>query len=116
MMPGASEQTITHIENRLKTMKPISTMIQEGMTPEEILESLLGKENIRILEKIPVQFECTCSKERFGNALVSLGAKELQDMIEEDGQAETHCHFCNEKYLYTKEELEAFKKQAENNG
>ena len=67
---------------------------------------ILGKEQIKFLEKIPVSFTCTCSKERFGNAIISLGAEEIQDMIETDGQAEAHCHFCNEKYIYAKEELE----------
>lgn len=113
MMPGATEQTITDVENRLKTIKPISTLIKEGLTPEEILATLLGKENVQILETVPVQFECTCSKERFGNALISLGVEELQEMIDEEGQAEAQCHFCNEKYTYSKAELEEFKKQAE---
>ncbi|NCU17727.1 Hsp33 family molecular chaperone HslO [Pallidibacillus pasinlerensis] len=115
IMPGAKDETITKIENHLKTIKPISTMVSNGMTPEEILEELLGKDNLKVLETIPVEFECTCSKERFGNALISLGAQELQEMIEEDGKAEAQCHFCNEKYQYSKEELEEFKRLAEEN-
>lgn len=113
MLPGATDQTITEIENHLKTIKPISTLIKEGLTPEEILMTLLGENNVEILETVPVKFECTCSKERFGNALISLGKKELQEMIEEDGQAEAQCHFCNEKYIFTKEELEEFIREAE---
>lgn len=113
IMPGAKDETITAIENHLKTIKPISTMVREGIDPEGILEELLGKGNLKILETVPVEFECTCSKERFGNALISLGAQELQEMIEEDGQAEAQCHFCNEKYLFTKEELENYKRLAE---
>jgi len=113
MLPGATDQTISKIENHLKTIKPISTLIKEGLTPEEILTELLGKENVEILETISVQFQCTCSKERFGNALVSLGKQELQEMIEEDGQAEVQCHFCNEKYLFTRSELENLKQRTE---
>lgn len=113
MLPGATDQTITEIENHLKTIKPISTLIKEGLTPEEILMTLLGENNVEILETVPVKFDCTCSKERFGNALISLGKKELQEMIEEDGQAEAQCHFCNEKYIFTKEELEEFIREAE---
>ncbi|MCU9594350.1 Hsp33 family molecular chaperone HslO [Caldibacillus thermolactis] len=112
IMPGATDSTISEIENRLNTIKPISTMIREGMTPEEILEELLG-DNIKVLETVPVEFECTCSKERFGNALIGLGSQELQEMIDEDEQAEAQCHFCNEKYLFTKEELEEYKRLAE---
>jgi molecular chaperone Hsp33 len=111
LMPEAEEETITKIENRLKTIAPISKLIQQGLTPEEILYELLGKENVKILETMPVKFHCFCSKERFANAIISLGEKEIQDMIDEDGQAEAQCHFCNEKYLFNKEELEQLKQQ-----
>ena len=76
------------------------------------MERLFGKEDINILAKMPVQFECTCSKERFGDAIISLGKEEIADMIETDGMAEAHCHFCNEKYIYSREELETFLKEA----
>ncbi|ALC88443.1 heat-shock protein Hsp33 [Bacillus sp. FJAT-18017] len=112
LMPGTSDNTISVMEERLKTIEPVSKMIQRGLTPEEILEQLVGKEELSILEKMPVSFECTCSKERFADAIVSLGQGEIREMIEEDGQAEAHCHFCNEKYLYTKEELEELLNQA----
>lgn len=112
LMPGTEEQTITEIEQRLKTIEPISKMIEKGMTPEEILYALLGKENVKILETLPVQFSCTCSKERFSTGIISLGTAEIEDMIETDGQAEALCHFCNEKYQFTKEELEELKAQA----
>jgi molecular chaperone Hsp33 len=78
----------------------------------ELLEEILGDEPIQFLETMPVSFTCTCSKERFGDAIVGLGADEIQDMIETDGQAEVHCHFCNEKFIFTKEELEQLKKDA----
>ena len=112
LMPGTEDETITKIENRLKTIPPISKQIEKGLTPEELLEEILGDEPIKFLEKMPVSFTCTCSKERFGTAIISLGAEEIQDMIETDGQAEAHCHFCNEKYIFTKEELEGLKKEA----
>ena len=112
LMPGTDDETITKIENHLKVMTPISKQIEKGLTPEELLEEILGDEPIKFLETMPVSFTCTCSKERFGNAMVSLGADEIQDMIETDGQAEVHCHFCNEKFIFTKEELEELKKDA----
>jgi molecular chaperone Hsp33 len=112
LMPGTDEETIAKIENRLKTIAPISKLIQQGLSPEEILYELLGKENVKILETLPVKFHCSCSKERFANAIISLGEKEIQDMIDEDGQAEAQCHFCNEKYLFVKDELEQLKQQA----
>jgi len=75
---------------------------------EEILEAVLGEGNVQILDTMPVKFQCTCSKERFGAAILSLGEKEIRDMIDEEGMAEAHCHFCEEKYHYSKEELEGF--------
>ena len=112
LMPGTDDETITKIENHLKAMPPISKQIEKGLTPEELLEEILGDEPIKFLETMPVSFTCTCSKERFGDAILSLGADEIQDMIETDGQAEVHCHFCNEKFIFTKEELEQLKKDA----
>lgn len=112
LMPGTSDEVITEIEERLKVSPPISTLIQEGLTPEEILNRLLGNENVKILETMPIEFRCTCSKERFANAIISLGVKEIEEMIEEDGKAEAQCHFCNEKYHFSKEELEDLSKEA----
>lgn len=112
LMPGTSDETITMLEERLKTIPPISKLIQQGFTPEKILEELFGSNQVKILEKMPVQFQCTCSKERFADAIIGLGKAEIIQMIEEDGMAEAHCHFCNEKYHYSKEELEELKSEA----
>ncbi|MGM9922887.1 MAG: Hsp33 family molecular chaperone HslO [Bacillus sp. (in: firmicutes)] len=112
LLPGTEEETIVAIEERLKTIQPISKMIEAGLTPEDILEELLGKGNVQILEKMPVAFECQCSKERIENALISLGKEEIRSIIEEEGQAEANCHFCNEKYHFSKEELEQLEKDA----
>lgn len=112
LMPGAEDKTIAKIEKRLSEIPPISKLIEQGLTPEELLEELCGKENVKIVEKMPISFTCTCSKERFSNGIISLGRVEIEDMIETDGQAEAHCHFCNEKYLFSKEELEALLEEA----
>ena len=112
LMPGTPESIISKLEERLKTIEPISKLIERGLTPEQILEELFGKEQVKVLETMPVGFECNCSKERFANAIVGLGAAEINAMIEEDGQAEAHCHFCNEKYLFSSDELEELKKDA----
>lgn len=112
LMPGTEDETITDIENHLKRIPPISKLIEQGLTPEEILEEILGKGNVQFLEKQPVSFKCTCSKERFSDAIVSLGTDEIQDMIEKDGGAEAQCHFCNESYQFSKEELEVLVEEA----
>lgn len=108
LMPGCGEEEIEEIEAHLAKIKPVSTMIEAGLTPEEILEEVLGKENVTILDTMPVAFTCQCSKERFGAAILGLGADEIQEMINEDGGAEAECHFCLEKYHFSKDELEGF--------
>lgn len=112
LMPGTEDETITEIENHLQTIPPVSKMVQMGLTPEEILEQLLGEGHVQVLEKMPVSFECQCSRERISNALISLGKEEIEDMIETDGKAEAQCHFCNEKYHFSKEDLEELVKEA----
>lgn len=112
LMPGIEEAAIVKLEERLKTIPPISKLIERGLTPEEIVEELFGKEHVKVLETMPVKFQCSCSKERFSDAIVSLGEAEIRDMIEEDGKAEAHCHFCNERYQFSKDELEQLIKDA----
>ncbi|TQR18180.1 Hsp33 family molecular chaperone HslO [Psychrobacillus vulpis] len=108
LMPGTDDETITVIEEHLNKMEPVSTMIEKGLTPEELLYEILGKDNVQILDSTPVSFECNCSKERFGSAIISLGESEIREMIEQDGGAEAHCHFCMEMYQYSVDELESF--------
>lgn len=108
LMPGTDDETITIIEEHLNKMEPVSKLIEKGLTPEELLFEILGQDNVQILSTMPVAFECNCSKERFGSAIISLGESEIREMIAEDGGAEAHCHFCMEKYNYTVDELESF--------
>ncbi|KYG91024.1 molecular chaperone Hsp33 [[Bacillus] sp. KCTC 13219] len=109
LMPGCEEETIDAIEAQLASIEPVSKMIEKGYTPEQILETVLGeKGDISILSEAPVQFKCQCSKERFGAAIIGLGAKEIQEMIAEDGKAEAQCHFCLETYNFSQDELEGF--------
>ncbi|WP_099305551.1 Hsp33 family molecular chaperone HslO [Bacillus sp. Marseille-P3800] len=105
MMPGAQESTIVDIENRLSSVPAVSKLVEKGLSPEEILHTLLGKENVKLLETKPVEFNCTCSKDRISNAIISLGQGEIQAMIREDHGAETTCNFCNEVYTFTEDEL-----------
>jgi len=113
LLPGTDEEVIAEIENRLNSVPAISKLIEKGLTPEEILHTLLGEENVKILETMPVEFHCQCSKERIADAIVGLGKQEIQDMIDEDGKAEAQCHFCNELYQFDKEALEELKNSAQ---
>ncbi|RLL41666.1 Hsp33 family molecular chaperone HslO [Oceanobacillus piezotolerans] len=111
VMPGADEEIITKLENQINELPAISKLIQEGNTPEQILQRLFVGEEVKIHEKMPIEFRCKCSKERIANAIIGLGKEEIQNMIEEDNGAEASCHFCNETYTFTREELEDLKQQ-----
>ena len=81
-------------------------MLDAGMTPEDILQELLGEFGVEITEKTETRFACNCSKERMEKALISIGKKELEELIEDQGEAELTCQFCDNKYHFNKKELE----------
>ena len=81
-------------------------LIDQGLSPQEIIDEAIGQENWRVLDEMPVEFECSCSKERFINAIASLDPSEIVAMIKEDGGAEADCHFCRNKVWIEKEELQ----------
>lgn len=110
VLPAAEQEIIASLEKRLETISPISTMIHNGLTPEEILFEILGEENVNILEKMSVSFKCSCSFERTERAIIGLGKDEIRAMIDEDEQAETVCHFCNQAYYFDKDKLEQLHK------
>ncbi|MFD2706350.1 Hsp33 family molecular chaperone HslO [Salibacterium lacus] len=113
VMPDAEEDLADGIEKQLEAMPPVSKLIEKGKTPEEILHLIFGDE-VNVLETSPVSFSCHCSAERVANALMSLGTEEIQDMIEKDGGAETQCHFCNEIYQFSADDLQELKDEAWN--
>lgn len=106
VLPSASDETIDWLNSRAKDMTPVSKLLSEGLSPEEVIDDALGKENWRALGDMPVSFECNCSKERFINAISALDPKDIISMIQEDGGAEADCHFCRNKEWITKEELQ----------
>lgn len=105
LMPGATDEIITKLENNLANITPISQLIEEGNNPEQILQKLFPEEEVNVLEKMPVSFQCKCSRERMENAIKGLGKEEIKLMIEEDQGAEVTCHFCSEVYDLTEDEL-----------
>lgn len=110
VMPGATDETIEQVEKQIASIPPISTLIREGNTPQQILEQLFGEENLKIHETLPVAFVCSCSEARIKNAIQSLGNEEIDKMIEEDQGAEATCHFCNQVYSLTVADLQSLKK------
>ena len=105
LMPFTSEEVIAKLEGKLTHVSPVTTLLEEGNTPEQILEILLGDFGLEITDTMPVQFYCNCSKERVEKVLLSLGKRELQDLIDAGENVELNCHFCNTDYVFTVEEL-----------
>ena len=106
LLPFADEACIDVIEENLKTMPPVSSMYADGMTPEEVCSRLLNGLEPQVLDQFTTAYQCDCSRERVERALVSLGAAELQAMLEEQGEAEVCCQFCNHRYRFTGNDLE----------
>nr|WP_297872803.1 Hsp33 family molecular chaperone HslO [uncultured Blautia sp.] len=105
LMPFTEEEVINKLEDNLKRVTSVTGMLEEGKTPEQILETLLEGFDLEINDRIPTQFHCNCSKERVEKALISIGKKEIKEMIDEGQEIEMNCHFCNKNYLFSVEEL-----------
>lgn len=110
LMPFTDEEVIGRLEEKLASLAPVTAMLEEGKTPEQILEAVLGDLGVEITDTLPVQFHCNCSKERVEKVLVSLGERELQDLIDAGKAVELNCHFCNTDYVFTVEELKKIRK------
>ncbi len=106
-LPNASDEVLDKIETSVRVLLPVSQLIMEGMTGEEIVEMALNQFETVITDVSDVEYKCDCSRERIEGALISIGKEELKSIIEEDGQAELHCHFCNTYYNFDKAELES---------
>lgn len=105
LLPGASEELITALEQKLSEITSITTLLEAGMTPEDILGQILGDFGLDIMDKMPAQFYCNCSKERVEKAVISIGEKDLKELIAEGEDIEVNCHFCNTHYIFTTDEL-----------
>jgi molecular chaperone Hsp33 len=103
LLPGVPDEEITRLEQKLATIRPVTAFLDAGMTPEQILQDIFPE--VRILDSMPIQFRCQCSRDRVTVMLGQLGKDEVRDMIEKDEKAEVVCHFCNEKFHFTKDEL-----------
>lgn len=111
MLPGAAETTAARIEKRIKTVTPITSLVESGLSPEGIINEWLGSGDVNIIDDMDVSFVCGCSKERIATGIASLGKKEIDAMIEEDGSAEATCHFCRATYHFNQSELESLKEE-----
>ena len=105
LMPFAEEETISKLEENIKNLASVTTMLDAGKTPEEMLGVLLEGMDLEVTDTLPVEFFCNCSKDRVRKALISIGREELQSMIDDGKEIEVNCHFCNKNYNFTVDEL-----------
>lgn len=105
LMPGATLEVATMLEERITHLKYITELLDRGETPETILDAVLGDMNLEIIDKMPTEFYCDCSRKRVEKALISIGEKDLRTILEEDKKAEISCHFCNKVYNFDEADL-----------
>lgn len=114
LLPGVYDDEIDRLEECIKKARAVTECLDEGMSLEEILETTLTGFEVEVLDEYEVGYRCTCSRERTRGVLMSIGAEELRTIAEEDGQAEVNCQFCDNKYLFDKEELYEIIREIEN--
>lgn len=111
LMPHAKEETIAALEKVLADIKPVTTLLDEGHTPESMLELILEGQGLEITDKVDAAFACNCSQERVSRVLYSIGKEELDSMIDDGEPIEVKCHFCNEAYQFSLDELKEIREQ-----
>lgn len=105
IMPDATEEDVAKVEEAVATLEPISTMIKNGHTPQDIVMRLF--DDVEILEESPIQWHCDCNKDRFKGALTTLKSSDLEEMIEEDHGCQVKCEYCNKTYDFSEDELKS---------
>ena len=105
LMPGADEDVLSRLEERLASMKSVTACLDEGMGPEDIMMLLLSDMEPEINDRLPVRFKCSCSREKMENAIISIGRKDLKSLIDEGEPVEAVCHFCGTRYRFDMPEL-----------
>ena len=113
LMPFAEDATIDKLEENLKNVTSVTELLDHGCTPEGLLDALLGNLGIEVLDTLPTQFHCNCSKERVEKAVASVGREDLQAMIDDGEDIEVKCDFCNSTYKYTVDELKEILKESD---
>ena len=110
LMPFTEDAVIDALEKKIAQIASVTEMLEKGMTPEMILDEILGEMNLEINDTMPVAFHCDCSKERVAKALASLSKKDLDDLIKDEEPIEVKCHFCNENYVFSPDDLREIRK------
>lgn len=112
LMPFAEEEVIDRLEQNLSKITSVTSLLDEGKSPEQILELVLEGLDMEVVDTLSTRFACNCDKQRVEKALISIGKKEIKDMIDEGKEIEVNCHFCNTNYVYSVEELKEIYRKA----
>ncbi|MCI8894413.1 MAG: Hsp33 family molecular chaperone HslO [Lachnospiraceae bacterium] len=112
LMPFTPEDVIVRLEERIGAVHSVTELLEQGMKPEELLEHILGEFGVEVTDTMPARFSCNCSKERVSKALISIGKKDIREMIDEGRDIEVNCHFCNTSYSFSPKDLEGLLKEA----
>lgn len=112
VMPFIEEEVLTKLEENVQKIQSVTAMLDDGHTPEEMLAQVLDGLDVEITDTLPAAFSCNCSKERIEKAIVSIGKKDIQSMIDDGETIEVKCHFCNSAYYFTVEELKEILKKS----
>ena len=105
VMPFVDDAVVDKLEANIGKIDSVTAMLDKGYTPEKILETVLEGMDVEYTDTLPTQFACNCSKERVEKALISIGRKDIQEMIDDGKDIEMHCHFCNTSYQFSVDEL-----------
>lgn len=105
VMPFIEEEVLAKLEENIGKIESVTEMLDKGYTPEQILETVLDGMDVEYTDTLPANFHCNCSKERVEKALISIGRKDIKEMIDDGKPIEMHCHFCNTSYEFSVEEL-----------
>ncbi len=111
LMPFADEELITALEERLKDFSSITSLLDQGMTPEDMMRKLFEGYDVSIMDQIPTGYHCDCSRERVYQAVMSIGRKEIKEMIADNKPIEVNCHFCGKHYNFNIEDLKSMLKE-----
>lgn len=107
MLPSAPDEIVDRLEEKMRGLESVTSMLEKGMDCAEIMDVLVGDMQPKVMDSIPVEYYCNCDRSRVEKALVSVGRSELEDILEKDGQATLHCHFCNKDYHFDRSDLTA---------
>ena len=106
LLPGAGEDVIAKVEGGVLAAGPVTTLLDQGCGPEDLLRTVLSDFEVEILEASPIGYKCYCSRDRVERALISMGAAELEELLAEQGGCELGCQFCDKVYTFSGKELE----------